>query len=144
MEEKGYERQKIEYLLLLSRYYVHERMHMQAAQAFQGVFDTLSGPAEAELDQGGRNTALANFALYLMISPYSNEQVNLLNILSEKYNRDLQGQETVLRFVQKFLAHELMPLNEADVRAAIQDFEPFRAETENHSQHYKEFIRQII
>jgi hypothetical protein len=65
-------------------YYVHEKMILDVAKSYQIIYDTYNkSDAELQLDPTNnlRNQAFQNFILYLMIAPYSNEKVDLLNIV---------------------------------------------------------------
>ena len=46
-----------------------------------------------------------------MISSYSNETVDLLNIVSTKYHRELEKNPILEKYVGRFLSSELMRLN---------------------------------
>jgi hypothetical protein len=48
-----------------------------------------------------------------MISSYNNEKVDLLNIIIKNYGRELDENEYISRFLRKFLAYEIMPLDES-------------------------------
>ena len=60
-----------------------------------------------------------------MLSPYSNEKVDLLNIVDSLYQRELDSNELISRFLRKFLTYELMPLNENEVVGQVSEYEPF-------------------
>ena len=51
----------------------------------------------------------------MLISPYDNEKVDMLNIIEKKYARDLEENDLLLRFVHKLLTFELMPLDESEI-----------------------------
>lgn len=48
-----------------------------------------------------------------MVSPYSNEKVDLMNIVNAMYTRELDANDLIARFLKRLLTYELMPLNEA-------------------------------
>lgn len=50
-----------------------------------------------------------------MISPYSNEKIDFLNIVNTKYSRELDQNELIARYLKKFLTYELMPMKEDEV-----------------------------
>lgn len=54
-----------------------------------------------------------------MIAPYSNEKVDLLNIVTTKYSRELDENESISKFLKKFLTYELMPFQEDDIENQI-------------------------
>jgi len=47
-----------------------------------------------------------------MISPYSSETVDLLNIVNTKYHRELEKFSVLEKYVKRFLLAELMKLNQ--------------------------------
>jgi len=84
----GFEHQKLSFYHFMVLYFIHEKQHLEIAKAYQTVFDTLStAPEELGLDVGGalRKTSFENFLIYLCLSPYSNEKVDLLNIVEKNY-----------------------------------------------------------
>jgi hypothetical protein len=82
--------------------------------------------------------------LFLLLSPYSNEKVDLLNIVEALYPRELEQNELLGKFVKKFLTFEIMPLNEGQVEKEISVYEPFTDATENSRLHTIEFLKQFI
>lgn len=79
-----------------------------------------------------------------MASPYSNEKVDLLNIVNTMYTRELDETEALAKYLRKFLTFELMPFNDAQISQEVSAYEPFSAETEHHTTHLQEFLRQLI
>jgi 26S proteasome regulatory subunit N5 len=90
LSEKGLESAKVQYYRFMVQYYVHERMTLDTAKAYQIIYDTFAANPE-ELDPAGNERAVAfkNFMIYLLLSAYSNEKVDLLNIVAAKYTREL-------------------------------------------------------
>lgn len=119
ISEKGLEAQKIEYYGYMVKYYVHEKETLEASKAHQTIYDTINKtPVEEDkvpLDPAGqkKKKAFQNFVIYLLISSYTNEKVDLLNIVEAMYPRELEQEEMLAKFVRKFLTFELMPMNEA-------------------------------
>ena len=73
-------------------YYVHERMTLDAAKSYQTIYDTYNkSDPELNLDPSNqlKPAAFQNFIIYLMLSPYTNEKVDLLNIVEAMYGREL-------------------------------------------------------
>lgn len=104
------------------RYYVHEKMILDACKAYQTIYDTIN-KAEGDLakelveaDGGKRKkNSFDGFLIYLLISPYDNEKVDLMNITKANYARGLEESAELGQYVNKLLAYELMPLNEAQI-----------------------------
>jgi len=80
----------------------------------------------------------------MLIAPYDNEKVDMLNIVQKNYARELETNDLLQRFVSKLLTYELMPLNEQEIEVQMKAFEPFMESTENCKSHFKEFVRQLI
>lgn len=120
INEAGLERQKIQYYLYMTKYYIHEKMILETAKAYQTIYDTYnkSNP-DLQLDPSGelKSVAFQNFILYLMVAPYTNEKVDLLNIAESLYSRELDANELIAKFMRKFLTYELMPFNDREIEA---------------------------
>jgi 26S proteasome regulatory subunit N5 len=54
ISEKGLERQKIQYYTYLVQYYIHEKMTLDIAKAYQTIYDTFASLPD-ELDPQGNN-----------------------------------------------------------------------------------------
>lgn len=122
---------------------------MEVAKAYQIIFDQINTADETlkrELDSTGteKSTAFQNFLIYLMISPYENEKVDLMHRVEANYGRELENNELLSKFLKKLLAFELMPLNEAEIENQVKNFEPFMDATENNKVHLRDFMRQLI
>jgi hypothetical protein len=127
------------------QYYVHEKQTLESAKAYQIIYDTYASKPE-ELDNTGNERAAAfkNFVCYLLLTQYSNEKVDLLNIVNAKYARELDAQtnEILARYLRRFLTAELLPFNAGEIENSIRGYEPFiEGQTENASTHLQEFLR---
>lgn len=132
ISEAGLETHKINYYTFLVRYYVHEKEMMEVAKAYQTIFDTLNKAStdeklKAHIDSTGeeKKKAFQNFVLYLLVSPYTDEKVELLNVVESMYPRELEKEELLTKYVRKFLTFEICPFNEAEVEAQMKNYEPF-------------------
>jgi 26S proteasome regulatory subunit N5 len=146
---KGLEKLKIQYYLFMVQYYIHEKLILDCAKAYQTIFDTINKAEPelaAELNTDGKlkDTSFQNFVIYMLVSPYDNEKVDMLHILESLYARNLEQNDLLSRFVHKLLTFELMPLNEAEIEQQMKEFEPFKEATENSKGHMREMIRQLI
>ena len=149
LNEKGLEKIKINYYSQIIEYYNHEKDTLEVARCYQTIYNTLNEVEEnKELDieftAEEKNRAFENFVVYLMITPYSNEQVDLLNIVNLKYARELESNLKLEKFVHKFLLSELMPLNENDVKEDLGRYEPFQEHIEFNGEHLDSLFKQII
>lgn len=149
LNEAGLEAIKLSYYSQIIQYYNHEKDDIEVARCYQTLYDTMTKAEEnkecnLEFSEQEKRRVFENFVIYLMISPYSNEQVDLLNIVNTKYSRELEATPTLERFVQKLLVSELMPLNEDNVREQLGEFEPFTDAVEHNEDHLKLVFKQII
>ena len=101
------------------RYYIQEKDTLNASKAYQIIYDTFNKVQAdqdliSKIDQTGseRKSSFQNFVLYLLVSPYTNEKVDLLNIVEAMYPRELEQEGIISKLVRKMLTFELMPLNE--------------------------------
>ena len=76
-----------------------------------------------------------------MLSPYSNEKVDLLHIAEKNYARELDQNEMLSKFLRKFLTFELMPFNDKEIEGDMRGYLPFQEQTEHHRAHMQEFLR---
>jgi len=150
ISEKGLEEQKIKYYGFMNKYYIHEKETLEAAKAYQTIYDTINKtPVEEDkvpLDPSGqkKKDSFRNFVIYLLVSPYTNEKVDLLNIVEAMYPRELEQEELLAKFVRKFLTFELMPMNEETIQKDMSMFEPFQERTLHAKNHMIDLIRQLV
>ena len=120
LAEEGMEDLKIQYYGFMVRYYVHEKESMDTCRAYQTIYDTINKASEetkTKIDASGeaRKSAFQNFVLYLLLSPYTQDKVDQLNIIESMYPRELEAEPLLTKYVRKFLTFELMPLQEDDI-----------------------------
>lgn len=60
------------------------------------------------------------------------------------YPRELEAEPLLTKYVRKFLTFELMPLQEEEIIASMQAFEPFDKKTMHSKNHMIELIRQLV
>jgi len=82
--------------------------------------------------------------LYLLLSPYTQDKIDQLNIIEAMYPRELEAEPLLTKYVRKFLTFELMPLQEDDITTQMAAFEPFQERTLHSKNHLIELIRQLI
>lgn len=121
ISEKGLEALKIEFYGFMVRYYVHEKESIETCRCYQTIYDTINKADEetkAQLDASGeaRKSSFQNFVLYLLLSPQTQDKVDLLNTLEALYPRELEQEPLLTKYVRKFLTFELMPLQEDDIK----------------------------
>jgi hypothetical protein len=77
------------------KYYIHEKIILDDSKAHQTIFDTIN-KAEADvqavldLNIRTRGNSFQIFVIYMLISPFDNEKVDLLNIVKNNYVRELE------------------------------------------------------
>ena len=146
LNEAGLEKLKIEFYQFMIRYYVHEKMIMDVCKSYQTIYDTINKADDElakDLDQGNlKKNSFDCFLIYLLISPYDKEKVDLMNTTKANYARGLEISSDLAQYVNKLLTYELMPLNENQIIESMQKYEPFKeGVTENHQSHMREFVR---
>lgn len=151
IDEEGLESCKILYYKYLVRYYVHEKDLLNACKSYQTIYDSLHKAASDDaliqaLDASGadRKSSFANFVIYLLVSTYSNEKVDLLNKVESNYARELEHEPLIAKLVRKMLTFELMPMDESEIESQMGTYEPFQDATKNSKQHMRDLIRQLI
>jgi 26S proteasome regulatory subunit N5 len=130
ISEKGLEALKIQFYQFMIQYYIHEKQTLDTSKAYQTIYDTIkntSDELQATLNADGvlMNNSFQNFVIYLLISPYDNEKVDLLNLVQKNYARELESNDLLQRFVSKLLTYELMPLNEQEIEQQVSGYTPF-------------------
>ncbi len=62
------------------------------------------------LDKDGnlKINSFINFLIYLLISPYDNEKVDLLNIVKKNYGRELEANQQLGLYVTNLLSFDLI------------------------------------
>lgn len=147
LNERGLEKQKVQYYMFLVQYFVHEKQSLETAKAFQIIYDTQNAAPE-ELDPSGqeRLASFQNFVIFLLLSPHSNEKVDLLNIVVAKYPRELDTPQTepLARYLRRFLSSELVPFDATIVQNEVRGYQPFLDSMEHAGLHLQEFLRQLI
>jgi len=101
----------------MAKYYIHEKETLDVAKSYHTIFETY----EKIKDEGMKNeedvsSAFKNYILYLLITPQSEEKIELLTEMEKKYPRQLDQEELLTKYVRKFLTYELVPLKEDEIR----------------------------
>jgi multidrug efflux pump subunit AcrB len=70
-------------------------MIFDASNAHQAIYDTINKAepdlqAELDINSQTRDNSFQSFVIYLLISPYGNEKLDLLNIVKNNYVRELE------------------------------------------------------
>ena len=149
INEAGLEDCKIQYFKFMVRYFIHEKEMLEASKAYQTIYDTINKATPEltkELDPTGgeRKLAFQNFVLFLMLTPFTAEKVELMAKVDAMYPRELEAEDLLGKFMHKLQTFELMPLNEAEIESQLSQFEPFQESVKNHKAHSREFVKQLI
>jgi 26S proteasome regulatory subunit N5 len=149
LNDKDLEKIKINYYSQIIEFYNHEKDTLEVAKCYQIIYDTMVKAEEnkecnLEFDPKEKSRNFENFVIYLLFTPYSNEQHDLLNIVNTRYSRELEAIPMLEKFVHKFLLSELMPLDENDVKNDLGRFEPFQEHIEFSAEHMDALYKQII
>lgn len=149
LNDKDLEKIKINYYSQIIEFYNHEKDTLEVSKCYQVIYDTMVKAEEnkecnLEFDAKEKSRNFENFVVYLLFTPYSNEQYDLLNIVNTRYARELEAIPMLEKFVHKFLLSELMPLDENDVKNDLGRFEPFQEHIEFSAEHMEALYKQII
>lgn len=151
IEETGFEDLKILFYSYLIFYFIHEKKFLETAECYKKIFDTLSKSEEirnkipktlefhfnCEYDN-----ALYNYVLFLIISSYSKDQVQLLNDLKLSYSEILEKFENLKNAVDSILSTELISTSFETYN--LSNTEIFSEKMENHLVHKQNFKKQLI
>mmetsp|Transcript_52259 Transcript_52259/g.62960 ORF Transcript_52259/g.62960 Transcript_52259/m.62960 type:complete len:453 (-) Transcript_52259:160-1518(-) len=100
--EDGMEDEKIKFFTLLSQYHTHERDAFELAKDYHHIYST---PSVREDDVKGRE-ALQSTVLFLVLSPYSNEQQDMMNRVNN--DASLEKMEPCKATLKLFLTKEII------------------------------------
>eukprot|EP00829_Urostomides_striatus_P007275 TRINITY_DN1803_c0_g1_i1.p2 TRINITY_DN1803_c0_g1~~TRINITY_DN1803_c0_g1_i1.p2 ORF type:complete len:343 (+),score=66.12 TRINITY_DN1803_c0_g1_i1:102-1130(+) len=126
LNEKGLEDQKIKYYQLMILYYLHESMYLEIALAYKTIYDCLRDNAPIEEKLKIKQVAFENFVWFLLLAPYTNHKIDLLQIANNFYKRELEANPGLDFHIQAFLTNEVIPLYSPKLWDEIKNFEPFR------------------
>lgn len=103
---------KVRYFHLVTRYHMFNKDTLELFRAFQSLFDTKTIRDDPAL----RDEALKLAVVYLLLSPYSNEQHDQMHRL--KPTKELSGLPLYARLLELFTTHEIFVY--ADVQAELE------------------------
>eukprot|EP00826_Nyctotherus_ovalis_P047436 TRINITY_DN5455_c0_g1_i5.p1 TRINITY_DN5455_c0_g1~~TRINITY_DN5455_c0_g1_i5.p1 ORF type:complete len:303 (-),score=136.61 TRINITY_DN5455_c0_g1_i5:63-971(-) len=144
LTDKGLEEQKVKYYNLMIQYYLHEKLHMDAARSYKMIYDTVRDNDELENKVHLRKAAFENYALYLSLAPYSNEKVDFLNITHKFYKKELDANPVLCELIKGFLTSEIILLHSDRLLQSMSNYEPFLKQAENSELHFKALERGIV
>jgi len=73
--EEGMEQEKIKFFTLMTEYHRHEKDAFELAKDYHSIYSTSS----VQADENQWRDALQSSVLFLALSPYSNEQQDMMN-----------------------------------------------------------------
>ena len=146
LNEKGLEEQKLKYYELMVLYYLHEKRYLEMAQAYRTIYDCLKANPDLEAKVRSMQKSLENYVWFLLVSPYTNHKVDLLNITQTFYKKELEANLMLDKYIKAFLINEILPLNQTQLWEDVKSFEPFKKSEvmENATLHYETLQREII
>ena len=145
LNEKGLEEQKIQYYKLMILYYLHEKLHMNIAQAYKTIYDTLRDTSALEEKMKFKKTAFDNYVWFLLLAPYANDKVDFLNITQKFYKKELEANPVLDEQVEAFLVNEVIPLHSDKLWEKAKDYEPFRRPgVENAELHFERLQKELV
>ena len=132
------EAEKIKFFTLMTEYHRHEKDAFELAKDYHYIYSTFC----VQNKQEEWMEALKSSVLFLVLSPYSREQQDMLNRVNVDSN--LQKIETCKNVVKLFLTKEILhhPLPQ---QAEMEGFEAFNMGDDGLSEHWKgTFKKRII
>ncbi len=66
-----------------------------------------------------------NFLIFLSLSDYSNEKVDLMNIAERDYPKEMEEFEELAAYPKKFLAFEISGESTDDMQKKLSKYSPF-------------------
>lgn len=129
LEDEGFEQLKVEFYMLMIKYYLHEKDYLQVSKSYKVLFDfmkeitkALEKPSEIPAGRiegytecqkkANMNFLFQNYVLFLSICPPELETVNMLNELNNNYRQDLDQNALILKIVVERLSDDLIVVNE--------------------------------
>ncbi|KAF4667934.1 26S proteasome non-ATPase regulatory subunit 12 [Perkinsus chesapeaki] len=89
----------------LVRYWLHEKNYLEVYKCYRAILDT----KKTQEDEAMWTQALESSVLYLLLSPYSNEQSDSLYKLRDAEKKRLESVPVYSELLDSFLAEELVP-----------------------------------
>lgn len=151
IDEDGLEDLKILFYSYLIIYFIHEKKFLDTAECYKNIFTTLNKNEEIKNKMPKRlefnfnceyDNILYNFVLFLIISPYSNEQIQHLNNLKLNYTSILEKHPNLQNIIENILGSELISTKIESYN--LQNSELFQPQMENHETHKQNFKKQLI
>lgn len=137
LNEEGMEDEKIKFFTLMTEYHRHEKDAFELAKDYHYIYLTFS----VQNKQDEWMEALKSTVLFLVLSPYSREQQDMLNRVNVDSN--LQKIDTCKNVVKLFLTKEILhhPLPQ---QAEMEGFEALNIGDDGLSEHWKETFKTRI
>jgi len=125
----------------MTHYYLHEKLHLEISKAYKEMYDTLRDNISLEEKLLLKKIAFENYILYLLLSPYFMDEVNLLNIANVYYRKDLEINMLLDELVKGFLGNEIISLHSAELFHKVGGYELFRKDiTEESELHFITYL----
>lgn len=129
LNDEGFELLKIEFYLLMIKYYSHESQYIEVSKCYKILFDfvkEIKGKLEKPNDikasvidnylavtqNNDINSLFQNYVLYLSICPPELETRNMFNELKLNYKKDLDSNQDLLFIVTKRLSDDLIEISQ--------------------------------
>lgn len=129
LNDEGFELLKIEFYLLMIKYYSHESQYIEVSKCYKILFDfvkEIKGKLEKPNDikasvidnflavtqNNDINSLFQNYVLYLSICPPELETRNMFNELNLNYKKDLDSNQDLLFIVTKRLSDDLIEISQ--------------------------------
>ncbi len=146
LNEKGLEEQKIQFYKLMILYYLHEKLHIDIAKSYKTIYDTIKDNADLDAKLHVKKSSFENYVWFLLLSPYSNEKVDFLNITNTFYRKELEANPLLDEHIKYYLAREVIPLYSDKLWEKVKSYEPFvkTDSMENAPLHFECLQKELI
>jgi len=104
LEAADFQDVKLKFHEYMMRYYMHDEDYLQVSKCYHQCFNT---PIVQE-DSAAWTKALEAYVLYLLLSPFDNEQRDLLNKVNDIEKKKLATMDVFMKLVSEFLTVEIM------------------------------------
>lgn len=136
LNEEGMETEKIKFFTLMTEYHRHEKDAFELAKDYHYIYSTYNVLNKVE----EWKEALKSTILFLVLSPFSREQQDMLNRVNVDSNLEkIPCSNVVKLFLTKEILHHPLPQ-----QAEMEGFEAFNIGDDGISDHWKETFKTRI
>eukprot|EP00812_Abedinium_dasypus_P000377 NODE_1044_length_1258_cov_372.035744.p1 GENE.NODE_1044_length_1258_cov_372.035744~~NODE_1044_length_1258_cov_372.035744.p1 ORF type:complete len:388 (+),score=178.03 NODE_1044_length_1258_cov_372.035744:118-1164(+) len=117
LDAEDFQDLKLQYYEYLIQYWLHEGKYLDVSKSYLAIYKTKL----TQEDESRWKPALRAYALYLALSPYDNEQSDMMHRLDTIEVKKLEKMPEVKQLVKTFLKKEIAPWPLADEAELLQN-----------------------